>query len=196
MIRIIAGNHKGKKLLSTRSHSLRPSTSMIRETIFNICQDHIEGALFLDLFAGIGAVGLEAVSRGAKEVFFVEYEKKHIQVIRDNITLLKEEDHCHVLGQDVFKVLGYLQKRGFTFDIIFADPPYGNKEKSLSNEVLQFIDETSLLKEGGDLFLEDHKDASRYAGKLTNLVEKKSRAIGPVLLRHFIRHSEQDKGAL
>lgn len=185
-IRIIGGIHKGRSLSSVKSTLLRPTTSMMRESLFNICQGEIEGALFLDLFAGVGAVGLEALSRGAQEVYLVEQEKRHIEAIYANITLLKGEKSCRVLSQDVFKALIYLEKRGLSFDIIFADPPYGSKEHSLSNQVVEAIDKSSLLQKGGSLFLEDHKSASVYTGELKHLKERKSRLMGNVMLREFI----------
>jgi 16S rRNA (guanine(966)-N(2))-methyltransferase RsmD len=184
-MRIIAGIHKGRVLQAVKSELLRPTTSMMREALFNICQQEIEGSSFLDLFAGIGAIGLEALSRGAKEVYFVEKERRHVEVIHANIALLQEQYRSHVLAQDVFKALSYLEKRGLSFDIIFADPPYGDKEYSLTNQLLEALDSRPLLKKGGRLFLEDHKNASSYSGTLKTLIEGKRRLTGKTTLREY-----------
>ena len=186
-LQIIAGRHKGKKLHVVKSALLRPTTGMVRERLFNICRTQIEGALFLDLFAGVGACGLEAFSRGAEKVIFVERERRHVEAIRTNIATLSAEESCEILSQDVFKACELLERRSVRFDIIFADPPYGDRDSSLSNEVLKLVDGGSLLREGGRLFLEDHQYASTYKEPLATLEKKKERYLGKICLREFIK---------
>ena len=120
-MQIIGGEFKKRKLFAPKGDQTRPSKNMLRETFFNICFQRVEGAIFADLFAGSGAIGLEALSRGAKHVYFIESHKNAIQAIEKNIALLKVENRVTFLKGDVFnflpKIKGYL-------DIIFSDPPY------------------------------------------------------------------------
>src|ERR1700722_17104404 len=133
---ILAGKHYKRKLIVPKGVTLRPTFSRLKATLFNILQSEIEGAYFLDLFAGIGGMGVEALSRGAKGVTFVEKERKAMEEIKANCVLVKEEENVEMLLMDVFSALKWLEKKGEQFDIIFADPPYGTREKSLSDEVL------------------------------------------------------------
>ena len=185
-MRIIGGLYKGRKLEMVKSKVLRPTMGRMRELLFNVCQQEIEGAFFLDLFAGVGAMGLEALSRGASEVVFVERDRRHVAAIEASVAGLGVGKECQVLQQDVFTACRDLEKRGAQFDIIFADPPYGDKEHSLTNQLLTQLDQSNLLKRGGHLFLEDHKHASDYHEPLTHLQEQKRRQAGKTTLRQFI----------
>lgn len=189
MIQIIGGIHKHKKLNVPKGKEIRPSASKLREMIFNICQFKIEGALFLDLFAGVGAMGLEALSRGASHATFVDNNRHSLQALEENIKLLKETNRSTVLGIDVFRALERLVKENKTFDFIFADPPYGTAEKSLSEEVLKFIDANPILSEKGELFLEDDIDAVHSHESHQTLEILSTRRVGRTVLRHFQRAS-------
>lgn len=183
-MQIISGRHKGQKLFCPSTHLLRPTSGRLRSAIFNICQLSIENANFLDLFAGVGAMGLEALSRGAAKATFVEKSKNAMDHIQKNIKKLKEEKNTRCWLLDVFQALPLLSDKGESFDIIYADPPYGKDECFLSNEVLLFIDKSSLLKAGGELFLEDDI-ASQIDLPLQRLVLKSARNVGRSLLRHY-----------
>lgn len=185
-MRITAGKHRYRKLFVPKS-DVRPTFSKLKSSLFNICQLQIIDAHFLDLFAGAGGVGFEALSRGAKKVLFVEKERAALKAIRDNSALLEEEKNTQVMACDVFEALKKLGSRGETFDIIFADPPYGTKERSVSNQVLRLIDSLNLLNEGGELFLEDAIEASDYDLPLSTLKLKSMRRIGRSVLRQYIR---------
>jgi 16S rRNA (guanine966-N2)-methyltransferase len=184
-MKITGGKHKYRNLTVPKGLELRPTQSKLKESFFNICQGYIEGALFLDLFAGIGSMGCEALSRGAKQVVFVEKERRAVLAIKENIALLKEERNAVILSQDAFIALENLKKRGQSFDIIFADPPYGTLEHSLSNQVLKFIDDSELLKRGGSLFLEDAEMASKTDFPLKTLRLKSERRMGSAFLREY-----------
>lgn len=127
---------------------------MLREAFFNIVQNYIEGVLFLDLFAGSGAMGLEALSRGAAQAVFVEKSKEAKQAILQNIKSLALEEHSLILQGDVFRMLEKLQREGQSFDIIFADAPYADGEE-VSVRLAKVLDDSPLLKKGGMLFIED-----------------------------------------
>lgn len=152
MMRIIGGKFKKRTLFTPKSESVRPTTSQLREALFNICQWEIEGARFLDLFAGSGAVGLEALSRGAAQVTFVENHRVALTAIHKNIESLNVQGSTKIIGIDAFKALQKLVESGQIFDLIYADPPYG---EGLGARILDFLDRHSLLALGGSLFIED-----------------------------------------
>lgn len=152
---IIAGTHKHAKIITPKGlDTTRPSTGRLRESVFNICQHYIEGAEFLDLFAGSGAMGLEALSRGAKHSTFIDKDKESIRSIKQNLEKLKLTERATVLQGDVIQVIEHLSKHQKLFDIIFADPPY-----NLSfDPVLNFISTHPLLIPEGILFLESSNE--------------------------------------
>ncbi|HWP82243.1 MAG TPA: 16S rRNA (guanine(966)-N(2))-methyltransferase RsmD [Bacteroidota bacterium] len=122
-MRIIAGTYKGRPLVSVRDRSVRPTTGRAKKTIFDILQHRIDfsGKSVLDLFAGSGSLGLEALSRGAESVVFVENSSRSIAVLEKNIRALNCESQCTVYRADVFWFLKTYRR---TFDVIFVDPPY------------------------------------------------------------------------
>jgi len=189
-MQIIAGMHRHQKLHVPKSPHIRPTSSYLRECLFNICQGSIQGALFLDLFAGVGAMGLEALSRGAESAVFVDHHRLSISAIKQNIKQLNEEKRSEVIFLDVLDALKLLKRKERTFDLIYADPPYAqftehqNQSLALSDHVLHFIDQMALLKEGGMLFLEDDKSATIQA-PLTTLRLKSERTIGHSQLRQY-----------
>jgi len=123
-MRIIGGIHKGRKIKSVKGMLTRPTTDFIREAFFNIISDKIFGSNFLDLFAGTGAVGLEALSRGAEKVVFVEKKMAACSVINQNLRDLKLVDKGLVVQNDIIPAIEKLALEGYVFDIIFLDPPY------------------------------------------------------------------------
>lgn len=180
---IIAGKFKKKPLFTPHSEAVRPTTSQLRETLFNICQLSVEGARFLDLFAGSGAMGFEALSRGAAYAAFVENNRQALIAIRKNITGLGVAEQTGLLGMDVFKALERLASQNLQFDIIYVDPPYS---KGLGARVLAFVEEHGILADGGSLFIED---ASLELPPLRNLTLCSQRRSGRAQLyefRHFL----------
>jgi 16S rRNA (guanine966-N2)-methyltransferase len=137
-MRIIAGEFKGRRLKSVPGMATRPTPDRLRESLFSILQPELPGCRFVDLFAGTGAVGLEALSRGAERVVFVEIASKAVDVLRDNIASLKA-NRVTVLKQPVKRAL-----RGLEADIVFLDPPY---------EDARAYEETLALLEDADVSL-------------------------------------------
>lgn len=125
-MRIISGKFKGHHLVSFKANHIRPTTDRVKETLFNKIMFDLEGARVLDLFCGTGNLGLEALSRGARHVTFVDAHKQSLLITRENITKLKvDKSDYQVLQKDV---LAYLKTyEGEPFDIIFADPPFTQK---------------------------------------------------------------------
>ena len=124
-MRVIAGKARSLKLKTIDDMSTRPTTDRIKETLFNMLNPYIPGARFLDLFAGSGAIGIEALSRGAKSATFVENNRKCIDCIKDNLTHTKLMDDAIVLNKTAQMALEELKNKE-PFDIIFMDPPYDN----------------------------------------------------------------------
>lgn len=124
-LRIIAGKYKGRLLKTPKGSSTRPTQGMLREAIFNICQNEIQGSYFLDLFAGSGAIGFEALSRGASKVIFAESHRMAISCIKENISLLKAEDQTQLIPAKAERALILLAKQATRFNLVYIDPPYG-----------------------------------------------------------------------
>ncbi|MBP5292232.1 MAG: 16S rRNA (guanine(966)-N(2))-methyltransferase RsmD [Lachnospiraceae bacterium] len=126
MLRIIAGSARSLRLVTVDGLETRPTTDRIKETLFNILQNRIAMTRFLDLFSGSGAIGLEALSRGAAEAVFVEAGKKQASCIRRNIAVTKMEERSRLMNSDVLSSIAALDREGRPFDIIYMDPPYGS----------------------------------------------------------------------
>lgn len=192
-MKIISGQFKNRPLAVPKGLATRPSSGRLRESLFNICQNEIEGAKFLDLFSGSGAIGLEALSRGASSVTFVESSKEAIRCIEKNIQNLQVEKYCKVMFGDVFANLDRLCKFGEKFDIIFADPPYQTDialdgvKMPFSSHVIRKVDEGDLLKEGGLLFVEESSECPDNTAELEHLKLKSSRRMGHSMLQQFIK---------
>jgi 16S rRNA (guanine966-N2)-methyltransferase len=162
-MRIIAGKARRLPLETLPGRDTRPTTDRIKETLFNVLSPRLEGAYFLDLFAGSGQIGLEAVSRGSAYCVFVENSKKACQVITNNINFTKLGEQCRLMQMDAVSALRRLEGQ-YRFDLIFMDPPY-NQE--FEPELLRYLSTSSLLAEQGQIIIEadDHTDFS-YVGEL------------------------------
>src|SRR5881296_3090506 len=126
-MRIIAGKFRGRKLKSPPSLQTRPTSDRLRETLFNILAPRIEGNRFLDLCAGSGAVGIEALSRGASAVVFIERSRPACATIKQNLTSLGVDRDVRIINQDVEAALAQLENEAKRFDIVFFDPPYASE---------------------------------------------------------------------
>ena len=149
-MRVIAGKARSLKLMTPPGMDTRPTTDRTKETLFNILQPEIGGARFLDLFSGSGAIGIEALSRGAAFAVFVEKDRAAAECIRKNLAFTKVGDNGQILRKDVGAALKSLEK-GEPFDLIFMDPPYG---RGLERQVLEYLAHSSLLAEEGTVVVE------------------------------------------
>ncbi len=123
-MRIISGTYKGRRLYGPRGMDLRPTSDRLKETLFNILSPIVRGSVALDVFAGTGAIGLEALSRGAREVVFVEEDRQGCTLIRRNLELCGISKGFRLIQRDAFTALRQLSREGFAADILFLDPPY------------------------------------------------------------------------
>ena len=140
-MRIIAGTARSHPLKTLPGLDTRPTQDKIKETLFNILQNDVPGCVFLDLYAGSGAVGLEAVSRGAKSAVFVENSRNAAACIQENIAFTKFADSCEVKIMDAVSAIRRMEHRYF-FDIVYLDPPYG---KGLELEALSKLKDSSII---------------------------------------------------
>lgn len=136
-MRIIAGKYKGHPLVSFKAPHIRPTTDRVKESLFNIWRGEVEGARVLDLFCGTGNLGLEALSRGASSVSFVDAHPKSIQILRQNLEKLRVDEAHEVITSDVYR---FLKKQQTPFDLIFIDPPF---TEAMADEVMQALSQSS-----------------------------------------------------
>ena len=145
-MRVVSGTHRGKKLKDIKGLEIRPTSDMVKESIFNIVQFDMEGRSVLDLFAGTGQLGIESLSRGAKNAVFVDASPQAVKIIKDNLEICGF-DNARVANADA---ISYLKNRE-KFDIIFLDPPY---DTMLIDSALVKIIEFDILKENGIIICE------------------------------------------
>jgi 16S rRNA (guanine(966)-N(2))-methyltransferase RsmD len=152
-MRVIAGTLKGRQLKAPTWEGLRPTSDRLRETLFNVLAPRVAGARFLDLYSGSGAVGIEALSRGASEVVAVESHKKAVRVIEHNLASLGVDHGFQLIAAEVMQ--GLRQLSGGAFDLIFLDPPY--REHGAYEQVMRLIAELGLLAPNGLIIAEHEK---------------------------------------
>ncbi len=150
-MRIIGGRARSLPLKTLPGLDTRPTTDRIKETLFNMLQPYLLQANFLDLFAGSGGIGLEAVSRGAKRAVFVEQNRKAAACIQENIMFTKAEQESTLLVMDVLAALKKLEYEDSVFDLVFMDPPY---ERGLERQVLNYLKDSPLISEETLLIVE------------------------------------------
>lgn len=141
-MRVISGTCKGRALKAVPGNTTRPTTDKVKEAVFNMIGPYFDGGIALDLFAGSGSLGIEAISRGIEKVIFVDRDSKAIQTIYDNINTCQLEDQTEVFRNDADRALNALIKREICFDFIFLDPPY--KLQQLTR-LMQKITDNKLL---------------------------------------------------
>lgn len=187
MIRILAGQFRSRVLVTPKGSTTRPTSSQLRAAVFNICQNDIAEARFLDICAGSGGMGFEALSRGAQSASFIEQSRPALLAIKENVQLLQVQQQCHLLFGDAVAVLKGLEG---PFDICYFDPPYTKKQGEtcpLTVGVLQTFDERpQLLAPHARLFVEESIYADLSALALTNLTVDSVRRFGSSQLFCFI----------
>lgn len=170
-MRVIAGSARSLRLETPPGKDVRPTIDRYKETIFNIIGVHVAGANVLDLFAGSGANGIEALSRGAKAAYFVENSLKAGSVIDSNLKFTKLFEKASLMKYDYIKALAMLKDRGQVFDLIYMDPPF-NKE--LENEALELIESYGLLDEDGMIVCESDAGTEVIAPATMEIYKEKA----------------------
>lgn len=150
-MRIISGICRGRKLFSPKGRDIRPTADRIRESVFNILEPRAKNALVLDLFAGTGALGLEALSRGAAHAVFVDMSAASCSIVQQNIDHCRFSEKSRVFRRDIFKQALPLSVTASSFDLIFMDPPYHKNHVKTLVETYQI---SALLTDGGMIVAE------------------------------------------
>ena len=148
-MRVITGSARGRRLKAPEGLDIRPTTDNVKESVFNILQFEIEGRRVLDLFAGTGQLGIECLSRGAREVVFIDQSREAVKTVRENLKTCGFT--APVLQQDALRYLG----DGGKFDLIFVDPPY---DAGLYESVLEKINSVDNLSDGGIILCESRRE--------------------------------------
>src|SRR5262245_7673111 len=154
-VRIIAGAYRSRHLKATPPQGTRPTSDKLRETLFNVLGESVRGCTFLDGCAGVGAIGIEAISRGAQNVIFVDQSRKAVRMIRENLQSLKIDDGFRILELDLAKALDVCARDAPMFDIAFIDPPYDRTD--IYDDTLRKFDVRPLLSSNGVLIFEHSK---------------------------------------
>lgn len=187
-MRIISGKYKGHHLVSFQASHIRPTTDRVKETMFNIIQAHIEGAKVVDLFSGTGSLGLEALSRGAGQVTFVEQNRKSLDILEKNIEKLKITEGYQIIRKDVF---GFLKDKSIQpVDVIFADPPF---TEEIAHDVMVTAAASSLFHENTILLIESGR-REKIVDDYGHLVRYDVREFGDKTLSFFRAADSTTKG--
>ena len=152
-MRIIGGEFRGRRIKQPDRATVRPTKDRIREAVFNVIAEKVPGADILDVFAGSGAYGLEALSRGAKRATFIDRDELCASVISENIQALSVQERAKVIAADTAETLKFLGKNKERFDLVFADPPYN---MNMARKALIMINQYDILNPSGFLILEHH----------------------------------------
>jgi 16S rRNA (guanine966-N2)-methyltransferase len=182
-VRIIGGESRGRRLKAPRGRAVRPTSDRAREALFDILAPRIRGSRFLDLFAGVGAVGLEALSRGAEQVVMVEASERVARVIEDNAQAVGGKDRVTLIrGKAVSAVRG-LAAAGSKFDVVFMDPPYRDR-KGLEQTLAEVARPDGILAPDAIVVVEHSAHAAPPAA-VGNLSAERSRRFGEGVLTFF-----------
>ena len=188
-MRVIAGKYKSRQLVAPQGQQTRPTSDRLRETLFNVVAPFVEDSIWLDLFAGSGAIGIEALSRGAHSVYFVESAGVAARTIRKNLQTLKIDAEGYVLEHDVKTALRILDAQGARCDFAFLDPPYRKADDY--EQVLDYLARSQLLKSGAQVIAEHdkHFDPAEVFGAL-----RRQRILrqGDAVLSFYARDAELD----
>jgi len=190
-MRIISGSAKGRRLFSPadRSHDIRPTSDRAREALFSILGTKTRDSCVLDLFAGTGALGCEALSRGAQFVTFVDISKKALVLVQQNISLIPTgEDRSRIIRHDLRRYLPLPLadiKGDCLFDLVFADPPY---RRGFTEKILHNLDNCSVLSDEVLVIVEEQKSIDLDI-KLNNLILDDRRCYGDTSFSFFIRNN-------
>lgn len=154
-MRVIAGSARRLILKTVEGSDTRPTTDRIKETLFNMLQNSLYDCCFLDLFSGSGAIGIEALSRGAAKAVFVENSKAAVLCIQENLRTTKLEDRGVVITADVLTALRRLDDEGMVFDFVFMDPPYNCEHEK---QVLEYLSTSDLINSDSQIIIEASKE--------------------------------------
>src|SRR5262245_10321826 len=180
-MRVLAGEFKGRRLVTTRGSTTRPTGDRVRIACLDTLMPHLPRGPFLDLFAGSGAVGIEALSRGAPAAVFVELEAAGLRALRDNIASLGLENRARVMREDAARAVATLHRRGERFAVVFLDPPYISPR---ATEALEAVANRPVLTSSAVVVLQ-HATKTPPSGTVGVLTPWKTSRFGETSLTFF-----------
>lgn len=169
-MRVISGKYKGKRINGYDIDGTRPTMDRVKESMFGTLQDYIKDSVVLDLFAGSGNLGIEALSNGALKGYFVDNNKKVIDIIKKNLDEIGIEEENHLLNMDYKKALHYFNDNNIQFNIIFFDPPYKMK---VSQEIISYVIGSNVLLDDGILVIECQEGYLAVDNRKIRLIKEK-----------------------
>ena len=185
-MRVIAGKYRSRLLKSLKGHALRPTSDRLRETLFNVLSHRVAGSRFLDIFAGTGAVGIEALSRGAIEIVFIENHAPAVALIRHNLESLAVPSGAQVLPLDALRALEKIARKhkptDAPFDFVFLDPPYAEKEQY--DRVLGFLGTAPFLATDS-VVIAEHRRTCELPQRIGRLMQTRILRQGDAALSFF-----------
>jgi RNA methyltransferase, rsmD family len=186
-VRVISGSARGLKLNTPGDDRVRPTTDRVKESMFNIVQDWVYDSQVLDLFAGSGALGIEALSRGASQAVFCDNSLDSIKIIKSNIEKARVADRSQIVSGDFKRCLRDMEAKNQSFDMIFVDPPY---YEGLFEEVLDTIRSCKILKKDGIVIVEH--DAKKPIGQVEGLEVYKEKKYGITMLTFYCLEDDDE----
>lgn len=191
-MRVIAGEAKGRPLKAVPGNRTRPTTDKVKEAVFSIIGPFFDGGWALDLFAGTGGLGIEALSRGMEKAIFVDLEKASIDVIRHNLAAANMEERAEVYKNDARRAIKLLHKRKVAFRLVFLDPPYRMKD---ADELMEELAVRELLDEGAIVMVE-HESDHHYPEQMGNYIQFKRAVYGETAITIYSYRRTQHTGGL
>lgn len=186
-VRVISGSARGLKLNTPGDDRVRPTTDRVKESMFNIVQDWVYDSQVLDLFAGSGALGIEALSRGASQAVFCDNSLDSIKIIKSNIEKARVVDRSQIVSGDYKRCLRDMEAKNQSFDMIFVDPPY---YEGLFEEVLDTIRSCKILKKDGIVIVEHV--AKKPIGQVEGLEVYKEKKYGITMLTFYCLEDDDE----
>ena len=183
MIRVIAGKYKGARLQAPKIRGVRPTSGRVKESLFSILRGKLEGAAALDLFAGSGALGIEALSRGAQSCVFVDADKRACAAIRQNLAAVNApREAAQIVCADANRAAARLRRERRAFQLLFLDPPYDSPELP---RTLQTLGETSPIYAEDGVAAAEHGAKTRVENRYGNLIRTRLETYGDTQLSFY-----------
>lgn len=187
-MRVVSGDFKGRMLKAVPGTATRPTTDKVKEALFNMIGPYFTGGVGLDLFAGSGGLGIEALSRGLDQVIFVDRDGKAIHVINENLKSCGLEQKAEVYRNDAIRALKAIQKRKLVFDFVFLDPPYQKQQLVL---LMEMIDKDGLIQQEGMVICE-HSSSISLPEKIGKLVQTRNESYGIIGITLYKMQAEDE----
>ena len=179
-MRVISGDLKGRVIKGFTLENTRPTMDRVKESVFSSIQLKVPNSICLDLFAGSGSLGIEAISNGAEKCYFVDSNKDAIKVLNENINNFNIHQKSIIIKNDYLEALNYFRNNKIKFDIIFLDPPY---MMHILNDVLKFISDNDLLNDDGVIICE--VDNNYLKKEVGNLIQYKDKKYGTTFVYYY-----------